>query len=126
MTGGLFFVLFDLIARFYFRCMAIDLKECINIIERGEWFGPLRFMTADVKKGSGGRVVEIHKARIARKHHPIGSAISNDNDHSPVVNSASKNPNHNANFTRNIELPNKQIRKVHPILITHINNQPVV
>ncbi len=100
---------------------AVDLKECINIIERGEWFA-IRFITADVKKGNGGRVVEIPKARIARSHHPLGSTLSPRKREEELF----KNPNHAFNFTRNLELPNKQIRKVHPILITHINHQPVV
>ena len=102
---------------------AVDLKECINIIERGEWFS-IRFLTADVGKGTGGRVIEIPKARIARKQNP-GNVASGQQQNN-VYTDAPKNPNHAANFTRNLELPNHKLRKVHPILITHINNQPVV
>jgi hypothetical protein len=102
--------------------MSITLKDCVSEIESGQWFS-IRFLTADVKKGTGGKVIEIPKARIARRMHPVGSAQE------IVEWPRSKNftnPAHNFNFTRNIELPNKKIRKIHPILITHLNQQPVL
>jgi hypothetical protein len=40
--------------------MAVDLKECINAIEQDNWLA-LRLITADVKKGTGGKVIEIRK-----------------------------------------------------------------
>jgi hypothetical protein len=45
--------------------MAIELKEAIDTIESGDWFS-IRFITADVLKGSGGKVIELAKARVAR------------------------------------------------------------
>lgn len=94
----------------------MDLKQAIEIIESNQWCS-LRVITAHVKKGSGGRVLEIPKARIARKQ--------NFND---VVKKTgiTRNANQNMNFTRNMEMPNKQIRTIHPILITHVNNIAVV
>lgn len=98
----------------------IDLKQCISIIESGTWFS-IRFITADVHKGTGGKVLEIPKARIARRflHSLPNHARSEDAE-------KMRDPNHSLHFTRNIELPNKQIRKVHPFLITHINHEPVL
>lgn len=100
--------------------MAIELKEAINIMESGDWFS-IRFITADVLKGSGGKVIELAKARIARNRSRRKATRQAAAD-----NRISKDPNHNLHFTRNLELQNRQIRKVHPILITHINNHPVL
>lgn len=102
--------------------MAVDFKECLSILESGEWCS-LRFITADVKKGSGGQVIDLPKARIARRFiKPTDNLHLNAASYHP----GGKDPRHGVHFTRNIELPNKQIRKLHPILITHINQQPVL
>lgn len=88
-------------------------------MESGTWFS-IRFITADIKKGSGGIIMEFPKARIARNNLP---------GHIPFEGRQTnqiRESNHNLNFTRNLQLPNKQIRKVHPILITHINQQQVI
>jgi hypothetical protein len=97
--------------------MAISIKECIHIIECGEWCN-LRLITADVKKGTGGKLLEIRRARIARKNQPSAATVIMRRDAKPA--------NHSENFTRNIELPNKRIITIHPILITHINQEPVL
>lgn len=101
----------------------VDLRQAIQIIEGGAWCS-LRFITADVKKGTGGKVIELPKCRIARNRNVTAAKAgvkSNDGM------DGRKDPAHNINFTRNMELHgNKELRKVHPILITHINNQAVV
>lgn len=102
--------------------MAIELREAVNIIERGDWFS-LRVITADAKTATGGKVLEIPKARIARGH-VLNKSVREAQQKAGTR--QAKNPNHNLHFTRNIELPNKQLRKIHPILITHINQQPVI
>lgn len=95
----------------------MDLKQAITIIEAGAWVS-IRFITADVNKGTGGRVIELAKARICRNR---------TNSHFPKATPQfAINPQHNHHFTRNLELPNKQIRKVHPILITHVNQIAVI
>ncbi|HVZ96417.1 MAG TPA: hypothetical protein VG847_06055 [Chitinophagaceae bacterium] len=99
----------------------MDLRRCIEIIEGGSWVS-LRFITADIKKGVGGKVIELTKARIARKRNEQLAKAENEIE----ARMNKKNPYHNLNFTRNMELPNKQIRKVHPILITHLNGEQVV
>lgn len=98
----------------------LTMQEALQILEGGDWVS-LRFITADVLKGTGGKVLELAKCRIARRHNKTAAATK-----TTATNNQSRNPNHSLHFTRNVELPNKQLRKVHPILITHINNQPIV
>lgn len=102
--------------------MAIDLSQCKSILESGDWVS-LSFITADVKRGNGGTVIELKRCRIARNRRPpsptpIQGTWAGDG--------GSRNPNHNYHFTRNLELPNKQIVKVHPLLIFQINNHQVI
>jgi len=104
--------------------MAIELKEAISILEQGSWVS-LRFITANLLKGSGGEVIELPKCRIARNREPQPSITPTEKKFAAGAGQL-KDPRHNLNFTRNVELPNKQIRKVHPILITHLNNQKVL
>ena len=101
--------------------MAITVREALQILEGGDYCS-LRFITADIKRGASGKVIEIPKCRIARNH----KFNKNELDTAVRTGSNGKNPNHNLNFTRNVELPNHRIRKVHPILITHINNIAVL
>ncbi len=101
---------------------SINLKEALAILESYQWVS-LRFITADVKKGVGGQVIEIPKCRICRQLPQEQKAATDE----PVTKSTSaKQANHNLNFTRNIELPNRKIRCVHPVLITHINQISVL
>jgi len=46
--------------------MALTLKEAIQLLESGDWLKHLRFITADINKRVGGKVVEFNKCRIAR------------------------------------------------------------
>jgi hypothetical protein len=101
----------------------IDIKNLLAIIDSGEWFYNLFFITANVNKGSGGRYVEIPKARIARNRNAAITSISTQKKYDQL---GSKNPNQHLNFTRNIELPNKNIISIHPIIVTHINNKTLV
>jgi len=103
--------------------MAINLRQCIEILQSGNWCS-LRFITADTNKGTGGKIIELAKCRIARNK-PV-NIPSIAAEPSAVTGNHGKDPNHNLNFTRNVELQNNTIRKVHPILITHINNTPVL
>ncbi len=100
--------------------MAIDLKDVLATIKTGAWVS-LRFFTADVLKGKGGKVIEIEKCRIARRE-----LMQKDNTFTVSTTDLKKDPLHNQHFTINVELPNKQLRKIHPILITHLNNQAVL
>lgn len=100
--------------------MALNLAEALQILEGGDWVD-LVVITADVAKGTGGKVLTLPQCRIARGH----TASKADKPVS-VLPKTERNPNHNANFTRNVELPNKRIISIHPPLITYINSQEVL
>jgi hypothetical protein len=104
--------------------MALTLKEAVTLLQSGAWLTGLRFFTANVDKGTGGKVLELAKCRIARNQ----DKKSNDtiSESQVAATGIKRDPNHNFHFTRNIQLPNHSIIKVHPILITHINHQPVI
>lgn len=104
--------------------MAIDLKEAVSILEGGDWC-EITFITANVKKGTGGKVIVLDKCRIAR-----GSAnVQTTTAKKTAVrdpNQIDRNPNHNLHFTRNVQLMNKDIISIHPLLITHINKHTLL
>jgi hypothetical protein len=103
-----------------FHFMAITLKEALAILESNAWCS-LRFITANLAKGSGGEVRELARCRITqRKPSPSASATT------APRNKKSKAANHHQHFTRNVETQANQIIKVHPPLITHINNTAVL
>lgn len=99
----------------------ITLKEAVEQIETGQWLH-IKFLTADVDKGTGGKLLELPKARLCKNRLNAKSGTW----HGVTEGKLKKYPNHNLHFTRNLELPNKQIRKLHPILILSINNHPVL
>jgi hypothetical protein len=98
----------------------ITLQAALKIIDSGKSFGPIAFVTADKKKNSGGEWIEIssaakHEFLTRREMDKIAKAA-------PASNMMHKNPNHYQNSTRNLRLPNGEIRKVHIRLITQFNN----
>lgn len=105
--------------------MAYDLKEALEIIKGGDWL-QLTCITADILKGTGGRVVDYPKVRFAKNRQPSVATAITQFAATQENEKVKRNPNHHFHFTINLELPNKQVRKVHPILITHVNNQAVL
>ncbi|MFC4261922.1 hypothetical protein ACFOWM_03465 [Ferruginibacter yonginensis] len=95
------------------------LKEALAVLESGNWCN-IRCITADVKSGTGGQLLELPKVRLCRKYANVKPS------HEKVSNPFSVRPRHHDHFTRNVEMPNKQIRKIHPPLITHINGVAVI
>jgi hypothetical protein len=89
----------------------MDLRQALEIIESGIWCS-IRFITSDILKGNGGKVIEFQKCRLARSQNPSIKNVTNSNNEK-----VSRNPNHALHFTRNVE---------HPILITHLNQQAVI
>lgn len=72
----------------------------------------ITFVTCDRKKGTGGKKITIKKAV------PIGG---------PQSASELRNPNHYRNYTRNIRsVDSDKIIKIHPLLITRFNGQPIM
>ena len=112
------FVLFAPLPEGHFRCMAIELKEAINILKSGDWCR-LRFTTAHIKKGTGGQVIDLPKCRIARRQ-PAATAAGVGK--SASSHTKKRDANHNGNATLNVELLNKSIVTVHIILILMIND----
>ncbi len=110
--------------------MPIVLREAISILENGQWCS-LRYITANTTRGGGGKVIELAKCRIARQrpareHTGDKPAVYNSSSLADEAGEVKKDPNHRYHFTRNIELQNKNIRTLYPILITHINQQAVL
>lgn len=99
--------------------MAITLKEALATLESGSWVS-LRFITANLAKGSGGKVIELAKCRITHPQKLPSASPVTYNLHK------SKAARHHTHFTRNVETQAKQIIKVHPPLITHLNNIAVL
>ena len=98
----------------------MDLKEALALIKTGQWIS-LRFITADLDKGTGGKVLELLKCRIAKRKN-----LLNNPNHAFASPDQQINPRHHVHFTLNMELENGLIRKVHPILIMSVNNQTVL
>ncbi len=91
------------------------------LIRSGEWIKSIRCFTADLTKNKGGQIIEYKNVRIARRQ----TMLQNN---TPVENITGnhKDARHNYHFTLNLEMKNHQIRKIHPVLIFEINNQPVL
>lgn len=104
----------------------IDLKEVVKIIERGDWC-KIKFITADVIKGTGGKVITIPKCRLCKtRMDELKEKKLEAQAPLQGKDAITRYPNHPLNFTRNMELQNRQIRKVHPVLIFEINDHPVL
>ena len=101
--------------------MQISLKQCLKLLESGDWVN-IRYITADIIRKTGGKVIELSQCKILKKKQ-VNVEVAAVYSYSSNV---PRNPMHNEHFTRNVELPNGMIRKVHPILITHINGNEVV
>ncbi len=101
--------------------MPFDLKQVLGIMGSGNWF-TCGFITADQAKQTGGDVITLKKCRLAKRQgsasNSVRPASAGQRDH--------KDPLHNYHFTRNLELENGLMRKVHPLLIVEINGQPVI
>ena len=100
----------------------ITLQQVLFQMDSGNPFS-ISFVTADNKKNEGGEWIDIAQAY---KHEFVTRRQMNEaQKYQPKSNVLSKNPNHYANSTRNIRLPNGEIRKLHIRLITKFNNQIV-
>jgi len=99
--------------------MPHTVKEALQILESGNWCS-LRLITANTAQRTGGKIIELAKVRIKQQSQQPASTPST------TVTSKSKAQNHHQHFTRNVETQARQVIKVHPILITHINNTPVI
>ena len=96
------------------------MRELLEWMDSGRHFS-LTYVTADRKKGTGGDLVSIPRATKTGHRAKDGQKLT-----PAVIRQAAKNPNHSEHFTRNIVLPNREVRKVHIDLITHFNGKKVL
>jgi len=95
----------------------ITLPEVLHRIKSGERFD-LEYVTADRKRGKGGQLRVLTGCLISKlpQH-------KSEHDHQEPVPSKGKAPAHFHNSTINIQiLDTREIRKIHPRLITRFNN----
>jgi len=107
----------------------VQLKDVLQIMNELDVSGQpvsfhLKFVTLDRQRKTGGEIIEVHQARkfIGIR---AGKMIFDTRDHYNSDKSESRNPNHWSNATRNIILPNKQLRKIHIRLIIEFNHKKV-
>ena len=84
----------------------------------------VKFVTADRIRRTGGEIIEIQSGRkcVGNRNGKTVFDSRQKTDENPSI---SRQPNHWANSSRNIILPNGGIRKVHIRLIIEFNNQKV-
>ncbi|PKK35547.1 hypothetical protein BWI96_16745 [Siphonobacter sp. SORGH_AS_0500] len=108
----------------------LSLKQVIHLMEqlsaRKQGF-VLTFVTADKQRPEdAGRVIELQNAILSKHDRLLPKEIHQEirrDEHREFR----KNPAHDVNGTINIHiLGNREIRKVHPWLITHFNGQEVL
>lgn len=106
----------------------IDLREVLRIIHSGQFF-ECSLVNANRHKGTGGTIVHLKRCRLARKQSAEFSQAQQQWEKlpPPLRNAApGKNPMHALHFTRNIELPGRQLYKLHPLFIFRLNGKTVV
>lgn len=104
----------------------IDIRGILDHMDSGRPFD-MTYVTADVKKRTGGRLVTVRKAIKTGYKVKDGTQLTAamlrklKGDSLPE-----KNPNHFENFTRNILLQGQEVRTVHIDLITRFNGKKVL
>jgi hypothetical protein len=101
----------------------ITLQQALAVID-GKGPFAVKVITADVNRGTGGEELFIpmawkHSARTTREERALQKK-------SEAVTRYSCNPNHYDNSTRNLKLPNGEIRKIHIRLLREVNGQIVL
>lgn len=102
---------------------SVRLTEVLRQMEEGEGTFSIRFVTADVKRQTGGKIEEWPNCRLSHRRAVLGERPR------PVrpADSESRLPNHYQNATRNLVQGNSsQVRTVHIWLILAFNGQKVV
>ena len=99
----------------------LDLRAALDLFDSGKWVS-LAFVCADKTKGTYGKIVRLPRCRkLTRSANGMSSSKKE-----PYAHNASKNPNHDEHFTRNVLLPNGSKRKFHFRLLFAINGQKLV
>lgn len=97
----------------------ITLADALKIIDSGRPFD-IEVITADVKRGTGGRVVAYANATKAKRD-------GNKPQKTQELKLPTRSPQHYLNSTRNITLlKERETKKIHIRLITKINGKIVL
>lgn len=98
----------------------ITIKELLAVMESGQAFR-MTYVQADRRRGTGGKMVDVKDAVLSQHAVPSGKKLTQ-----AAIQKASKSPNHSEHFTRNIVLLNRDVVKVHILLITSFNGKRVL
>lgn len=102
---------------------SVRLTEVLRQMEEGEERFSIRFVTADRRRKTGGKVEVWHDCQLSRRRREVGQRPAP----APATDSVSRLPSHYENATRNIVQKNStQKRKIHIWLILEFNGQTVV
>lgn len=108
----------------------ITLKEALSIIDRVDEHGraipfDIAFRSLNKNSSTGGKLYEYKQVV---KHRSTKKALTKQDLLADVLRpaKAEKNPNHFLNRTRNLQLQNKEIKKIHIRLIISINSNKVI
>jgi hypothetical protein len=85
----------------------------------------MKYVTANRLQGTGGEIIELKDACKCSGKTKEGKPLFSAKKINSSNNSPSKDPQHWPHSTRNLLLPNGQIRKAHIRLIIEFNNQKV-
>lgn len=103
---------------------SVRLSEVLRQMEEGEERFSIRFVKADLRRKTGGQIVEWHNCQLSKRR-VVGirrPPVAAGEDAAP-----SRMPNHYQNATRNIvQGTSSQPRKVHIWLLLSFNGQRVV
>ncbi len=102
----------------------LEIMDSFDGIERPVRF-QIKFVTANRLQGTGGEIIELKDACKCSGKTKQGEPIFAAKKNLPTNDLVSKDPRHWTHSTRNILLPNGQIRKVHIRLIIEFNNKKV-
>lgn len=89
-------------------------------MESGEPFS-VEFVTCDLKRKRGGEIISVEGAVLMR----TTTDRANEQQSKPTNATTTRSANEYENATRNLLLPNNQVRKIHIRLITKFNGQSV-
>jgi len=103
----------------------ITLKDALAWLDAGKPMTDVVFITCDLKKRTGGERIVLKKCW---KHLPLPAHEQTKLDrlHKQSPDKVKRNPNHYENSTRNLKLPNGEIRKVHIRLLRQMNGKTIL
>lgn len=99
----------------------LTISEALTRLEDGNWH-EVAFVTADINKNEGGKIVRIPKCKIIAHNN-----LRKSDEGLVTLNAhARKSQNHHVNATRNLTLENNMMRKMHIYLLFSIDKMAVL